>query len=149
MTGVAFTNLSTTTAPFEPTAMSGRLSWLRSEDNWLIDIPKNLSPEATSEPAILYVIPSILVNQMEICIDFKYSENTRPYILHVSLLAHLWVRKADFSLSLAMEYVDAALTVILQRCSNCQITEGICVKIRQYSKRGAKPSFVRHAPSQY
>lgn len=45
--------LSKVTAPFEPTAKSGRLSPLRSAEDWLMDMPKNLSPDFNSEPAIL------------------------------------------------------------------------------------------------
>lgn len=33
-----------------------------------------------------------------------------------------------------MKYVDAALTVILQRRSDSQVVEAICIKIGQYSK---------------
>lgn len=37
-----------------------------------------------------------------------------------------------------MKYVDAPLTIILQRCSDGQVVKAICVKIRQYSERGPK-----------
>lgn len=47
-------HLSKTTVPFEPTAKSGSPSLLRSNDDWLMDRPKNFSPGLTSEAAILY-----------------------------------------------------------------------------------------------
>lgn len=56
------THLSKTTFPFEPTAKSGRLSLLRSKDDWLIDMPKNIRSELTSEPAILYVDGNIWIS---------------------------------------------------------------------------------------
>lgn len=51
---VTWSHLSNTMVPFEPTARSGSLSPLRSNDDWLIDMPKNFSPGATSEAGILY-----------------------------------------------------------------------------------------------
>lgn len=48
-----------------------------------------------------------------------------------------------------MEYVDAAMTIVLQRRSDSQIIETIDIDIRQYGKRGAKPSSFRFHPSQH
>lgn len=66
-------------------------------------------------------------------------------------LAHLCVGRTDAfpSSTFAVENVDAALTVVLQRRSNCQIPKTICVQIRQYSKGRPKPSSLRCIPSQY
>lgn len=38
-----------------------------------------------------------------------------------------------------MKNVEAPLTVILQRRSDGQVVEAVCIKIRQYSERGSKP----------
>lgn len=48
-----------------------------------------------------------------------------------------------------MKYVDAALTVILQRCTDSQVIEAICVKIGQYSKRRPKPPHIGRRTTQY
>lgn len=78
------------------------------------------------------------------------TEGLKYFWLVLSLsLSHLGVRSTDSSSSFAVEYVDAALTVILQRRSNCHLPESVGVKIRQHSERGAKPSVVRRIPSQY
>lgn len=141
----SWTYLSKTTVPFEPTAKSGKPSPLRSKDDWLIDMPKNFSPDLTSGPAILCVDGNIWIHQIGFTLNRV--ANRKPYLRIFFDLAHLWIRKTDSSSSFAMKYVDAALTVILQRSSNGQITETIPVKIRQHGKRRAKSSFVRCGPS--
>lgn len=143
--GASWTYLSKTTVPFEPTAKSGNLSPLWSKDDWLIDMPKNFSPDLTSGPAILCVNWKSLIHQIGFILNTV--ENRKPYFRIFYDLAHLWIRKTDSSSSFAVEYVDAALTIILQRSSNGQIIETISVKIRQYSKRRPKPSFFRCIPS--
>lgn len=47
-----------------------------------------------------------------------------------------------------MKYVDAPLTVILQRSSDGQVVKAVCVKIRQYSERGPKPPCIGCRTSQ-
>lgn len=143
--GASWTYLSKTTVPFEPTIKSGKPSALWSKDDWLIDMPKNFSPDLTSGPAILCVNGNSIIHQIGFILNTI--ANRKPYFSIFYDLAHLWIRKADSSSSFTVEYVDAALTVILQRSSNSQIIETISVKIRQYSKRRAKPSFARCIPS--
>lgn len=83
MMEASWTYLSKITLPFEPTAKSGRPSPLWSKDDRLIDMPKNFSPDLTSEPAILCVIRNILIHQIDSCIDFILNivANRKPYIL--------------------------------------------------------------------
>lgn len=72
--------LSKTTLPFEPTAKSGSVSPLRSKDNRLIDMPKNFSPDLTSEPAILYENGNILVHHIDSCTDFIFNSSKQEAI---------------------------------------------------------------------
>lgn len=46
--------LSKRTAPFDPTAKSGRESKLMSREVWLMDSPKYFNPDCTSEAEIFY-----------------------------------------------------------------------------------------------
>lgn len=120
-------------------------------------MPKNVSPDLTSEPAILYENGNTLSHYIDRCADFIFKSSKQEALhtgksvepMYLFDLAHLCVRKADSSSDFAMKYVDAALTVILQRSSNGQITDTICVQIRQYGKRRPKPSFIGGMPSQY
>lgn len=142
---------SKTTLPFEPTAKSGRSSWLWSKDDELIDMPKYFR---SFEPTILWENRNISTDT-HVCLKINLQKSRRPCTLGdllnfwLCLMSHLWVDEADAPHAFAMEYVDAAMTIILQRSSNGQIVEAICVNIRQYSKRGAKPSILRFVPSQY
>lgn len=64
-------------------------------------------------------------------------------------VCHLWEGEANAPHAFAMEYIDAAMTIILQRGPNGQIIEAIGIDIGQYSKRGAKPPLLIFVPSQH
>lgn len=147
--------LSKTTVPFDPTAKSGSLSPLRSNDDWLMDTPKNFSPGLTSWAEILCTNRRVIylaintggadgsgVSSIQLFFLMKQAtEEWREINMfnRKKPLAHLWVSWTDSSSAFAMKYVDAPLGVILQRRSDGQVVKAVSVKIRQYSKRGPKP----------
>lgn len=65
------------------------------------------------------------------------------------VVCHLWEGEATAPQALAVEYIDAAMAIILQRGSNGQIVEAVDVDIGQHSESGAKPSMFIFFPSQY
>lgn len=64
-------------------------------------------------------------------------------------VCHLREGEAKDPYAFTVEYVDAAMTIVLQRCPNSQIIETIDIDIRQCGKRGAKPSLFGFVPSQH